>query len=418
MSLCWFVEGSDDPRHVYNNFLFAKSQYEENVAHEKSLRMNSSNANDNGELVTKEAEENDRKRAKEDMEETILKLKKKYPMLYEVGKEIGEGALASVYHGREKWGLRREVAIKVITNNYRIPENPKDIDEFRLLNRINHENIVKMYDVFKDNCKVYFILEYIDGPNLFNFYKSFILRCKKRDDNDQSISDDNNISDENMLCDKNMLCDEEDLSEESMKNVSLRAIPFDLAINFTKQIASAIEYCHFHDILHLDVKMENVMLHQGTTCKLCDFGCAVVSAYGEKLPRRETGTEIFHPPELIFDKFFDRTVDVWLVGYVMLELLTVSFLYKGPREKLYYEDLKGSDKERRQFFWEDVKKTLAYLHPSLSDKHIQFAWAILKSMMNVKSTHRVSASVAAYMLTNFYNVLLEEMPKKSVNLNN
>lgn len=357
-TLYWFVEGSPNAHHIFTHFPFAASKYRE-------IQSVSRDEKEDNET---EKDEHDEDQDKEDFEaflKRIDQLKNSHRMCYEVGEKLGSGSVAYVFHGKEMWGMRREVAIKVISKNYRTPPIPTDMEEYKISNYLNHENIVKMYDVLNDVGKVYFIQELIKGTNLYEYVKTFEHWTP----------------------------------------------PFMSSVDMSLQVAHAIDHCHSNDVLHLDVKQENVMIQKksdGTLlCKLCDFGWSVISKPWERLKMSAVGSPLFHPPEIMMGEYFDRSVDVWLIGYLMLELFTGCPKFDHEKEVMYYKNLK-LDKEKRNLFWDDVSTTLKERHPHLTEKHIQFVIALLKSTLNVKNTHRVSAPVVVHLLQNFHNVLFEK----------
>lgn len=93
---------------------------------------------------------------------------------YMVGKIVGEGAYASVRVAIYK-PMNRKVAIKVYEKNkLREPQRKKSVRrEIRILQGINHPNVVKIYDVVETNNHLNIIMEYLEGISLNNYLKTF-----------------------------------------------------------------------------------------------------------------------------------------------------------------------------------------------------------------------------------------------------
>ncbi|EYC03416.1 hypothetical protein Y032_0094g2745 [Ancylostoma ceylanicum] len=135
----------------------------------------------------------------------------------------------------------------------------------------SHPNILRLKGYFHDQQRVYIILEYADGGELYN-------RLKK----------------------KGRLEEPE-------------------AARYVRQLADALSYCHAKRVIHRDIKPENILLDQKGNVKIADFGWAVVASHS----RRQTvcGTLDYLPPEMISGKSHDHTVDNWAIGVLLYEML-------------------------------------------------------------------------------------------------
>ncbi|EYC03414.1 hypothetical protein Y032_0094g2745 [Ancylostoma ceylanicum] len=136
---------------------------------------------------------------------------------------------------------------------------------------LSHPNILRLKGYFHDQQRVYIILEYADGGELYN-------RLKK----------------------KGRLEEPE-------------------AARYVRQLADALSYCHAKRVIHRDIKPENILLDQKGNVKIADFGWAVVASHS----RRQTvcGTLDYLPPEMISGKSHDHTVDNWAIGVLLYEML-------------------------------------------------------------------------------------------------
>jgi len=86
-------------------------------------------------------------------------------------------------------------------------------------------------------------------------------------------------------------------------------------------ISSGVEYIHSKEILHLDIKAENILLGEGRRAKLCDFGFSVQHAVEPVL--WDGGTPTYTPPEFLRTGKRGRPADIWDCGLVMMFVLGI-----------------------------------------------------------------------------------------------
>lgn len=193
---------------------------------------------------------------------------------YKVESVLGRGGMATVYRARGRDS--REVALKVLSGQ--IANRPKMREmfqrEFRTVAKLNHPNIVSVFDMGETSGQLYIAMQLIDGQLL----KDFLQKQKK-------------------------------LSEV-------------LAIELARQLADILHYVHAQNIVHRDIKPENILLDQRRRAILFDFGTALDQAY--PLPdsdRGVYGTPGFLSPEQILSgNSVDGRADLYSLG-VMLYLM-------------------------------------------------------------------------------------------------
>eukprot|EP00941_MAST-03F_sp_MAST-3F-sp1_P005498 g5498.t1 len=192
----------------------------------------------------------------------------------EQGRQIGGGGFALVYKG--KW-RGRSVALKTLFDpNF---ANVKDeyFDELRVMASIKHENIVRLLGACVQPPKLYFVME-LCGNTLYHLIH---------------LSTD-------------------DLSPK-------------LLCNWAADVASALNYLHTlrPSITHRDLKSQNVLLSRnGRSVKLCDFG--LVSTR-----KKAAGTPQYMAPELIEERSFNCSVDVYAFGIMLWEMFTRQVPFDG-----------------------------------------------------------------------------------------
>ncbi|XP_063144971.1 serine/threonine-protein kinase 36 [Candoia aspera] len=190
---------------------------------------------------------------------------------YHVLEMIGEGSFGRVYKGRRKYSAQ-VVALKFIPKVGRSQKELKNLQrEIEIMRGLHHPNIVQMLDSFETDKEVVVVTDYAEGE-LF-----------------QILEDDGN------------------LPEEQVQVIAA-------------QLASALYYLHSHRILHRDMKPQNILLGKGGVIKLCDFGFARAMSIHTMVLTSIKGTPLYMSPELVEEKPYDHTADLWSVGCILYEL--------------------------------------------------------------------------------------------------
>ena len=190
---------------------------------------------------------------------------------YRIAERIGKGGMGEVFRGIDHV-LEREVAIKVLTE--RSDEvRQRFLLEAQSMARLNHPNIVAVYDVGVDQSLSYIILEFVRGKTL---------------------------------------------REMDRKNLSLET-----AIGMTVQVLEALQYAHGQGIIHRDIKPGNLMIGHEHAVKVMDFGLARRMSDISNLTQsgQIVGTIAYLPPERFLGKSGDRASDLYSVGVLLYELL-------------------------------------------------------------------------------------------------
>ena len=202
---------------------------------------------------------------------------------YQIIKTIGEGGMANVYLAKDTI-LDRNVAVKVLRGD--LADDEKFVRRFQRealsASKLNHPNIVEMYDVGEDNGSYYIVMEYVQGKTL----KSLV---KKRG-----------------------------------------ALTLPEVIDIMTQLCSAIICAHDSYIIHRDIKPQNVMILDDGRVKIMDFGIAMALNSNELTQTNSVmGSVHYLPPEQANGSGSTIKSDIYSLGILMYELLIGKVPFKG-----------------------------------------------------------------------------------------
>jgi carbon catabolite-derepressing protein kinase len=246
---------------------------------------------------------------------------------YEIGKLLGCGAFAKVYHARN---LRngQSVAVKVInkkkvTANANLMGNIKR--EISIMRKLNHPHIVKLYEVLATKTKIYFVMEFLKGGELF------------------------------------------------AKVANRGRFSEDLGRKYFQQLISAVGYCHSRGVLHRDLKPENLLLDESGNLKVSDFGLSALTDHirPDGLLHTLCGTPAYVAPEILTRKGYDGAkIDVWSCG-VILFVLTAGYLpFNDPNLMAMYKKIYRGEFRCPKWMSNELKRFLSRLLDTNPDTRI------------------------------------------------
>jgi serine/threonine protein kinase len=219
------------------------------------------------------------------MPDSLDRLKSAIGDHYQIERELGHGAMATVYLARDIY-LERDVAIKVLLPELGFVLGPERFRrEIEVVTEMSHPHILPIYDSGEAEGELYYVMPYVAGES---------LRAR--------------------------------LFRE-------RQIPLDDALRIAAEVASALDHSHRHGVIHRDIKPENILLEDGRAL-VADFGIArAVNAVGKgKLTSTgvSIGTPTYMSPEQgMADPKLDGRTDIYSLGCVLYEMLAGSPPFTG-----------------------------------------------------------------------------------------
>uniref|UniRef100_A0A2P2NFP9 non-specific serine/threonine protein kinase n=1 Tax=Rhizophora mucronata TaxID=61149 RepID=A0A2P2NFP9_RHIMU len=195
---------------------------------------------------------------------------------YEMGKLLGQGTFAKVYYAKNI-ASGESVAIKVISKDQvKKEEMMEQIKrEISVMRLVRHPNVVELKEVLATKTKIFFIMEYVRGGELF-------------------------------------------------AKVARGRLKEDAARKYFQQLISAVDFCHSRGVSHRDLKPENLLLDENEDLKVSDFGLSALPEQlrNDGLLHTQCGTPAYVAPEVLRKKGYDGSkADIWSCGVILYVLL-------------------------------------------------------------------------------------------------
>ncbi|KAM5563695.1 serine/threonine-protein kinase [Rosa sericea] len=221
----------------------------------------------------------------ENVEESILKSESVGIEDFEILKIVGQGGFAKVYQVRKK-GTSEIYAMKVMRKDKIMKNNLAEYMKFErdILTKVDHPFIVKLRYSFQTKYRLYLVLDFVNGGQLFSqlYHHGLFLE--------------------------------------------------ELARIYAAEIVSAVSHLHSNGIMHRDLKPENILLDADGHAILTDFGLA--KNFDENTRSNSLcGTVEYMAPEIVQGNGHDKAADWWSVGVVLFQMLTGKLPFTGNRQK-------------------------------------------------------------------------------------
>lgn len=233
---------------------------------------------------------------------------------YEFGRLLGQGNFAKVYYAR-KIKTSQSVAVKVIDKEKVLKVGMMDQTkrEISVMSLVKHPNILELYEVMASKNKIYFVMEYAKGGELF-------------------------------------------------KKVSKGKLREDMARKYFQQLISAVDFCHSRGVYHRDLKPENLLLDENGILKVSDFGLSALaeSKHQDGLLHTSCGTPAYVAPEVINRKGYDGAkADIWSCGVILYVMLAGYLPFHDSNLIAIYRKISKAEYKFPNWFSPEVTKLLS-----------------------------------------------------------
>ncbi|KAK8499415.1 hypothetical protein V6N12_037051 [Hibiscus sabdariffa] len=235
---------------------------------------------------------------------------------YEMGRLLGKGTFAKVYYGKELTS-GESVAIKVISKDEvkkkgMMEQIEREISVMRL---VRHPNVVELKEVMATKTKIFFVMEYVRGGELFA--KVFKGKLKE-----------------------------------------------DAARKYFQQLISAVDFCHSRGVSHRDLKPENLLLDENEDLKISDFGLSALPEQlrNDGLLHTRCGTPAYVAPEVLRKKGYDGSkADIWSCGVILYVILAGFLPFQDENVMNMYRKIFKAEFEFPPWFSTESKRLISKL---------------------------------------------------------
>ncbi|KAL9280565.1 putative CBL-interacting serine/threonine-protein kinase 25 CAMK-CAMKL-CHK1 family [Arabidopsis thaliana] len=235
---------------------------------------------------------------------------------YEMGRLLGKGTFGKVYYGKEIT-TGESVAIKIINKDQVKRESMMEQikREISIMRLVRHPNIVELKEVMATKTKIFFIMEYVKGGELF----SKIVNGKLKEDS---------------------------------------------ARKYFQQLVSAVDFCHSRGVSHRDLKPENLLVDENGDLKVSDFGLSALpeQILQDGLLHTQCGTPAYVAPEVLRKKGYDGAkADIWSCGVILYVLLAGFLPFQDENLMKMYQKIFKSEFEYPPWFSPESKRLISKL---------------------------------------------------------
>ncbi|KAL5056786.1 hypothetical protein RYX36_028390 [Vicia faba] len=235
---------------------------------------------------------------------------------YEIGKTLGQGNFAKVYHAKNV-STNESVAIKVIKKEKLKKERlMKQIKrEVSVMSLVRHPHIVELKEVMANKAKVFMVVEYVKGGELF----AKVAKGKMKEE---------------------------------------------IARKYFQQLISAVDFCHSRGVTHRDLKPENLLLDENEDLKVSDFGLSALpdQRRSDGMLVTPCGTPAYVAPEVLKKIGYDGSkADIWSCGVILYALLCGYLPFQGENVMRIYSKSFKADYALPEWISPGAKKLIKNL---------------------------------------------------------
>ncbi|KAG9159491.1 hypothetical protein Leryth_011035 [Lithospermum erythrorhizon] len=258
---------------------------------------------------------------------------------YELGRLLGHGSFAKVYHARHLV-TGKSVAMKIVGKEKVIQVGMMEQikREISVMKMVKHQNIVNLHEVMASKTKIYFAMDLVRGGELFG-------------------------------------------------KIAKGRLKEDVARNYFQQLISAIDFCHSRGVYHRDLKPENLLLDEDGNLKVTDFGLSAFSDHlrQDGLLHTSCGTPSYVAPEVIGKKGYDGAkADIWSCGVILYVLLAGFLPFQEENIVSMYRKIYRGDFRCPPWFSSEARKLVTKMLDPNPDSRITIT-KIMESVWFKKS---------------------------------
>ncbi|OAY53606.1 CBL-interacting serine/threonine-protein kinase 5 [Manihot esculenta] len=244
---------------------------------------------------------------------------------YEMGRLLGMGTFAKVYYGKNL-ATGESVAIKVINKDQVKKEGMMEQikREISVMRLVRHPNIVELKEVLATKSKIFFVMEYVRGGELF-------------------------------------------------AKVAKGKLKEDVARKYFQQLTSAVDFCHSRGVCHRDLKPENLLLDENGDLKISDFGLSALPEHLriDGLLHTQCGTPAYVAPEVLRKKGYDGSrADIWSCGVILYVLLAGFLPFRDENVMKMYRQIFKAEFECPPWISTEAKRLISRLLVSDPERRI------------------------------------------------
>ncbi|KAL9993999.1 putative protein kinase CAMK-CAMKL-CHK1 family [Helianthus debilis subsp. tardiflorus] len=233
---------------------------------------------------------------------------------YEMGRMLGQGTFAKVYYAKDVF-TSENVAIKVIKKDQVRKEGLMDqiTREISVMRLVRHPNVVELKEVMATKTKIFFVMEYVTGGELF----AKVLKGRLKED---------------------------------------------AARKYFQQLISAVDFCHSRGVSHRDLKPENLLLDENGDLKVSDFGLSSLPEHSRNdgLLHTQCGTPAYVAPEVLRRKGYDGAkADIWSCGVILYVLLAGFLPFQDENVMHMYKKIFKAEYEYPPWFSADARRLIS-----------------------------------------------------------
>jgi len=234
---------------------------------------------------------------------------------YRIIEKLGEGGMGVVYLAHDT-KLDRAVALKFLPTHLTATETEKArfLNEAKAAGQLNHPNVCVIHEIQDQGEHPFIVMEYVAGQTIHE-----------------------RVKDDDML-------------------------PIDKVVNYAIQIADALQAAHETDIVHRDIKSDNIMITAKDRVKVMDFGLAKLKGTTRLTKSASTvGTLAYMAPEQIQGHDVDARSDIFSFGAVLFEMLTGKLPFKGDYEAALMYEILNEQPQSAESLRSDIPSELIHI---------------------------------------------------------